>query len=433
MLKNIPRSNVSNRQFKVYKKYYTSNGEYPVLKLYDKSSDYHTAKGSFYSESFDRTNPTSSHDSWHISPMYQSIKHKYFTDNGLINMFGSITDISDFANERRIDDTLFLIPISQSKYGEQIKPGSVKLYSDQLHSGSLLYDDGYGNLKGERTQYLFNSADFGSFGTGSLSNDGDLTKGVYITLSDSYNSYSVKLSGGLDLMNPDMTLTLEGDTDVRTLVRWDMFTNDIGGEYISGDLSDIRTQGTIEFTETLNFLGFRLEPVHYGNVLYDDGLIAITTHDVHNRLYLEDFTTYNLEYRATKTIHELEVLVQSSACEFNFSQNPAAVSVTLSGSYDFTTTGVTNSTPAGTQRIKEILDITQVEGYTSSFDGETTGSWDDYYKLSLTDPTGSYLTTFISTIGLYDDNNNMVAVAKLPKPIKNYPDMDVNFIVRLDL
>jgi hypothetical protein len=34
---------------------------------------------------------------------------------------------------------------------------------------------------------------------------------------------------------------------------------------------------------------------------------------------------------------------------------------------------------------------------------------------------------------LYDDNNNMVAVAKLPKPIKKYPDMAVNFIVRMDL
>ena len=48
-------------------------------------------------------------------------------------------------------------------------------------------------------------------------------------------------------------------------------------------------------------------------------------------------------------------------------------------------------------------------------------------------PTGSYLTTFVSTIGLYDDNNNLVAIAKLPKPIKKYPDMSVNFIVRMDL
>ena len=74
-----------------------------------------------------------------------------------------------------------------------------------------------------------------------------------------------------------------------------------------------------------------------------------------------------------------------------------------------------------------------MDKYISSFDGETTGSWEDYYSKALTDPTGSYLTTFVSTIGLYDDNNNLIAVAKLPKPIKKHPDMDVNFIVRIDL
>ena len=436
MLKNIPKSNVSNREFKVYKKFYASHVDYPVLKLYDKNSVYHTGSGAFDTGSFDRTDWDSLHNSFLKYPMYQSIKHKYFTDNGLMGMFGTLTDMSDFSNERRIDETLFLIPVTQSRVGEGIKPGSVRMYSDQLNSGSLLYDDGKGNLVGERKKYQFLDADFGSFGTGSLSNNGDLDKGVYIRLSDTNTTQSVKLSYGLDLMDPDMTLTLEGDTDVRTLVRWDMFTNDIGSEYISGS-SDIRTQGTIEFTEQLNFLGSPLKPLQYGNVLYQDGLIAITTHDVHNDVELEDVTTYELEYRSTKTIHELEVLCQVSDCEFNYSQNPSAVNVTLSGSYDFETTQIFNVRPGGYRRIKEVLDIEQRPHYTSSFtgsDGEyITGSWDDYYSKTLTDPTGSYLTTFVTTIGLYDDNNNLVAVAKLPKPIKNYPDMALNFIVRLDL
>ena len=432
MLKNIPKSNVSNRQFKVYKKFFASHTDYPVLKIYSKESVYHTGSGAFDSASFERTVSGSINDSFFKYPMYQSVKHKYFTDNGLINMFGSITDISDFSNERIVDETIFLIPVTQSRVGEGIKPHSVKLYSDQVNSGSLLYDDGYGNLVGERKKYQFLDADFGSFGTGSLSNNGDLTKGVYLTLTDNVASSSVKLTGGLDLMNPTMTLTWEGDTDIRTLVRWDMYTNDIGGEYITGS-SDIRTQGNIEFTEQLNFLGWPLKPLHYGNVLYQDGLIAITTHDVHNDASLVDMTTYDLEYRSTKTIHELEVLCQVGECEFNYSQNPSAVQVTLSGSYDFETTEIFNVRPGGYRRIKEVLDIEQVTGYTSSYDGTTTGSWEDYYSNALTDPTGSYLTTFVSTIGLYDDNNNLVAVAKLPKPIKNYPDMDLNFIVRIDL
>ena len=32
-IKAIPKSNVSNRQFKVYKRYYASHADYPVMKL----------------------------------------------------------------------------------------------------------------------------------------------------------------------------------------------------------------------------------------------------------------------------------------------------------------------------------------------------------------------------------------------------------------
>jgi hypothetical protein len=38
----------------------------------------------------------------------------------------------------------------------------------------------------------------------------------------------------------------------------------------------------------------------------------------------------------------------------------------------------------------------------------------------------------ITTIGLYDNELNMVAVAKLPQPIKSTPDYPVNFIIRFD-
>jgi hypothetical protein len=38
----------------------------------------------------------------------------------------------------------------------------------------------------------------------------------------------------------------------------------------------------------------------------------------------------------------------------------------------------------------------------------------------------------ITTIGLYDDNCDLVAIAKLPQPIKSMPDLTVNFIVRFD-
>ena len=42
--------------------------------------------------------------------------------------------------------------------------------------------------------------------------------------------------------------------------------------------------------------------------------------------------------------------------------------------------------------------------------GTSSGSWDDYHNSSSIDPTGSYLTTYISTIGIYDKDGDMVVV-----------------------
>ena len=126
------------------------------------------------------------------------------------------------------------------------------------------------------------------------------------------------------------------------------------------------------------------------------------------------------------------MLCQAGDCEFNYSQNPSAVQVTLSGSYEFETTSVLNSIAGGNQKIKEVLDIKRKESFIGSVSSSISGSWDDYFTSASVDPTGSYLTPFITTIGLYDDSGDIVAIAKLPKPIKNLPDYDMNFIVRFD-
>ena len=54
-----------------------------------------------------------------------------------------------------------------------------------------------------------------------------------------------------------------------------------------------------------------------------------------------------------------------------------------------------------------------------------------YFLCSLSVVPGGTVD-LITTIGLYDDNCDLVAVAKLPQPIKSYPDLPVNFIVRFD-
>ena len=172
------------------------------------------------------------------------------------------------------------------------------------------------------------------------------------------------------------------------------------------------------------FTGLEIDEKLQGNIFYADGLLIFSG--------VTNFHEYSLTYKSTKTIYETEVFINAKAGEFNYSQNPSAVDVEISGSYDFQTTSTFNNEPAGIKTITQINDIKRKASITGSYSSSISGSWDDYHTSASIDPTGSYLAPYITTIGLYDKMGEMVAVAKLPKPIKNLPDYDVNFIIRLD-
>ena len=47
--------------------------------------------------------------------------------------------------------------------------------------------------------------------------------------------------------------------------------------------------------------------------------------------------------------------------------------------------------------------------------------------------TGSYFTPYITTVGLYNDANELIAVAKTNKPIPKVSNVDMTFIVKIDI
>jgi hypothetical protein len=141
-----------------------------------------------------------------------------------------------------------------------------------------------------------------------------------------------------------------------------------------------------------------------GNIFYDRGLIVVAK-DIVSGSVLSQFT---LNFRSTKTIYENEIFLSVLENEFNVSQNPTAVD------YD-----------GSIGRIK-------LHNIRSTINPLKVGGFADYLYSGSVDPTGSYLAPYITTIGLYDNELNMVAVAKLPQPIKSLPDYPINFIVRFD-
>ena len=133
--------------------------------------------------------------------------------------------------------------------------------------------------------------------------------------------------------------------------------------------------------------------VNVGNIIYPHGLALIT-----NQLLASgSVETINVtcSFSSSYTIYETQYKCTVRENEFNYTLNPSTVSssANISGSW-----------------------------YNFPY---PTGSVYDYV-------TSSYFSPYITTIGLYDEQLNMVAVAKLPQPIKSLPDYPVNFIVRFD-
>lgn len=179
-----------------------------------------------------------------------------------------------------------------------------------------------------------------------------------------------------------------------------------------------------------------------GNIFYDLGLVVVTKDVVSG----SNFNTFRLNFRSTKTIYENEVFISVLENEYNYSQNPSAYyedgadvkMISVTSPYDIYGTTKFNKTiySPGIKYVKNkytTVDGTELDfRIPSSINPTIKAGFADYDEMATTDLTGSYLAPYITTIGLYDEDLDMVAVAKLPQPIKSLPDYPVNFIIRFD-
>ena len=323
--------------------------------------------------------------------IYHGLISKYYrSDANVFNLYGVVRNPVNISSERRKYETLKVLSLPQAIYGEGIKKSSITFENNTTNT--VYYDDGFGLITTDTPLYFLISLDL---------------QIAELVIEDNDGEQFTLTIGNIDLNNGETILTYGSSTDSVVFALID-FENE-----------------TLQTLTPISIEGLSIDRLAFGNVFYHEGIFAFSDRT-------GDLSSYTLRYKSTQTIHETEVLISSKAGEFNYSQNPSAVDVTLSGSYDFQTTSVFNQYAGGAVKIKEVLDISRKNTFVGSFDTSISGSWDDYFESSSINPTGSYIAPFITTIGLYDDDGDMIAVAKLPKPIKNLPDYDVNFIVRFD-
>jgi hypothetical protein len=119
-----------------------------------------------------------------------------------------------------------------------------------------------------------------------------------------------------------------------------------------------------------------------GNIFYAHGIAVITNPSYYS--YFTGSSAIKYSFQNEHIIYENEVRCIIRESEFNLSYNPTLVT----GNY-----------------------------YSGSLRGFATGS--DFQP-------------YVTTIGLYNDTNDLLMVAKLAKPIMLSPDTDTTFIVRYD-
>jgi hypothetical protein len=414
-MKKIPKSDISIRPFKVYKSYTATNadsgsGYYRYLAENKNASSDVLSKGDLFL-----------HSLWHqIHRMYyDEIYNPLRTYSREIPDY--VTDTNSYG-KRIIGNKCVVFTIPQNHYGEEIKPKSIILTDvDSLVTTSpkLIIDDGYGNL---------------------LSN-----KEIFDVLILNLQTSQFQIRDGAGNIIDLVIVSFDADTSI-LVVKTDIGNSGFIVFKLStglGDGSDAQLYDIGQIETQANLTQFKYAKNVVGNVSYEHGIITLTKSTNFNI----EILNFKLEYKGTNTIYENEIYITVGEDEYNVSTNPTAIveiggSTTTTSIFDFSSTSTnphiyTQSIHIdGEKFIKKkstltngtILDYNIPSMYSSSIKG----GFGDYEISSSIDQTGSYLAPYITTIGLYDDAMDMIAVAKLGKPIKSLPDFPVNFIVRID-
>ena len=156
---------------------------------------------------------------------------------------------------------------------------------------------------------------------------------------------------------------------------------------LSGVLDEIRIFNKSLTSTQVGYLADRseggtlLQTNHVGNVFAKQGIAVISSPDYRYDNIIN--LPYTASYRSTKTIYELGVTAKINSGDFNMSSN---------------------------------LSLTADDDVT--------------YKSFA---TSSAFAPYITTIGLYDNAGQLLAIGKLAQPIRKRPDVDMNFLIRVDL
>jgi hypothetical protein len=134
----------------------------------------------------------------------------------------------------------------------------------------------------------------------------------------------------------------------------------------------------------------------YGNIFYYQGLAIITSGSSADILNFVTSSAVTCSFSSSLTIYETQYKCTIRSNEFNVTLNPSAE---VSGSM--------------------LL-------YSGSYFYQPKGG------ISTDNTTGSYFSPYVSTVGLYDEDQNLLAVGKLAQPLPTSATTDTTILINID-
>ena len=119
--------------------------------------------------------------------------------------------------------------------------------------------------------------------------------------------------------------------------------------------------------------------------------------------------SYTMHFSGTNEVPVMTMFAHAPKGQLNYSNNPTYLSYSAASSnYDALTSSISYREP----------DLATVNAVSSSFSS----------------PTASFAKeTYISKIGLYDKNKNLIGVTTVAKPVKKTEDREFTFKLKLDI
>ena len=137
-----------------------------------------------------------------------------------------------------------------------------------------------------------------------------------------------------------------------------------------------------------------------GNIIYDHGIVVLSSRLI-NSTWATSEIDITCSFSSSYKIFETQYKATVFEDEFNYSLNPSIIS----GSE------IPKSFPSQSE-----LDYTNTASYGQPLDFAT----------------GSYFTPYITTIGLYDEDFQLLAVGKLSEPLQSSTVTDTTILVNID-